>query len=130
MAVVIKIKYHSDQIEKLRYIDGKSDWIDLRSAEDVVLKKGDFHLVDLGVSVKLPEGYELSNEVKVTVSASPNADTAGAEGRQALPIRGGLDIAQQRKREGEQEETQISRPERPAAPEYALRNRRVKGQST
>ena len=59
MAVVIKIKYHSDQIEKLRYIDGKSDWIDLRSAEDVVLKKGDFHLVDLGVSVKLPEGYEL-----------------------------------------------------------------------
>lgn len=59
MGVVIKIKYHSDQIEKLRYIDGKSDWIDLRSAENVVLKKGDFHLVDLGVSVKLPEGYEL-----------------------------------------------------------------------
>ncbi len=55
----IRIKYHSDQITRLAYIDGKSDWIDLRSAEDVVLKKGDFHLVNLGVSVELPKGYEL-----------------------------------------------------------------------
>ncbi len=55
----IRIKYHSDAIERLSYIDGKSDWIDLRSAEDVTLKKGDFHLVDLGVSVELPKGYEL-----------------------------------------------------------------------
>ena len=35
----IRIKYFSDKIEKLCYIGGKSDWIDLRSAEDVVLKK-------------------------------------------------------------------------------------------
>ncbi|MCR4908880.1 MAG: deoxyuridine 5'-triphosphate nucleotidohydrolase [Lachnospiraceae bacterium] len=55
----IRIKYHSDGIERLKYIDGKSDWIDLRSAEDVSLKKGDFHLVNLGVSVELPPGYEL-----------------------------------------------------------------------
>mgnify|MGYP000526618274 CR=1 FL=1 len=41
----IRIKYHSNEIEKLTYIDGKSDWIDLRSAEHVVLKKGDFKLV-------------------------------------------------------------------------------------
>ena len=54
----IRIKYHSDEIEKLKYIDGKSDWIDLRSAEHVVLKKGDFHLIKLGVSMQLPEGYE------------------------------------------------------------------------
>jgi dUTP pyrophosphatase len=59
MGVKIKIKYHSDKIEKLRYIDGKSDWIDLRSAEEVTLQKGDFHLIDLGVSVKLPAGYEM-----------------------------------------------------------------------
>ena len=59
MEKTIRIKYHSDQIEKLRYIDGKSDWIDLRSAEHVVLKAGDFHLVDLGISVQLPEGYEM-----------------------------------------------------------------------
>ena len=37
----IRIKYHSNEIEKLTYIDGKSDWIDLRSAEHVVLKKGE-----------------------------------------------------------------------------------------
>jgi dUTP pyrophosphatase len=54
----IKIKYHSDQIEKLTYIDGKSDWIDLRAAEEVEFKAGDFKLINLGVSMKLPEGYE------------------------------------------------------------------------
>ena len=26
----IKIKYFTDRIEKLDYIDGKSDWIDMR----------------------------------------------------------------------------------------------------
>ena len=39
MEKVIKIKYLNDKIEKLTYIDGKSDWIDLRSAEDVDLKR-------------------------------------------------------------------------------------------
>lgn len=54
----IKIKYFTDEIEKLRYIDGKSDWIDLRAAEDVVLKKGEFKLISLGIAMELPEGYE------------------------------------------------------------------------
>ena len=54
----IKIKYTSDKIEKLNYVEGKSDWIDLRSAEDVELKQGEFHLLDLGVAMELPEGYE------------------------------------------------------------------------
>lgn len=54
----IKIKYHNKDIEKLTYIDGKSDWIDLRAAEDVTLKAGEFKLINLGVSMKLPEGYE------------------------------------------------------------------------
>lgn len=54
----IRIKYHSDEIEKLTYIDGKSDWIDLRAAEHVVLKQGEFKLIKLGVSMQLPEGYE------------------------------------------------------------------------
>ena len=58
MSKTIKIKYHSKEIEKLRYIDGKSDWIDLRSAEDVELKAGDFKLISLGVSMQLPKGYE------------------------------------------------------------------------
>jgi len=54
----IEIQYLNDEIEKLRYIDGKSDWIDLRAAENVELKKGEFKLINLGVAMKLPEGYE------------------------------------------------------------------------
>lgn len=54
----IKIKYLSDKIEKLDYIDGKSDWIDLRAAEDIKLKKGEFKLISLGVAMELPKGYE------------------------------------------------------------------------
>ena len=36
----IRIKYFSDKIEKLTYIGGKSDWIDLRASADVTLKAG------------------------------------------------------------------------------------------
>lgn len=52
----IFIKYHTDitRIEKIAV----GDWIDLRAAEDVTLKKGDFKIISLGVSMKLPEGYE------------------------------------------------------------------------
>lgn len=56
--LTLKIKYHSDQIEKLTYIAGKSDWIDLRSAQEADLKKGEFRLISLGVSIQLPAGYE------------------------------------------------------------------------
>ena len=56
--VQIRIRYHSDKIDRLTYIDGKSDWIDLRAAEDVVLSKGEFRMIDLGISVRLPDGYE------------------------------------------------------------------------
>ena len=54
----IKIKYHNDDIIRLEYIDGKSDWIDLRAAEEVELKAGEFKLIHLGVAMQLPEGYE------------------------------------------------------------------------
>lgn len=54
----IKIKYLSDKIERLRYIDGKSDWIDLRAAERVALKAGEFRLIPLGIAMQLPQGYE------------------------------------------------------------------------
>lgn len=52
----IKIKYHND-IRPLELLDN-GDWIDLRAAEDVNLEKGDFRIISLGVSMKLPEGYE------------------------------------------------------------------------
>lgn len=54
----IKIKYHNKNLEKLKFIEDKSDWVDLRSAERVELKKGEFKLISLGVSMELPKGYE------------------------------------------------------------------------
>lgn len=54
----ILIKYHNNKLIKPENIEGKSDWIDLRAAEDVVLKKGEFKIISLGVSMKLPDGYE------------------------------------------------------------------------
>jgi dUTP pyrophosphatase len=54
----IKIKYFTDKIDKLCYIDGKSDWIDLRAAETISLKAGEFKLIPLGVAMELPKGYE------------------------------------------------------------------------
>ena len=53
---VIKIKYHTD-IEPLVQKEG-SDWIDLRAAEEVKMSPNQFKLIPLGVSMKLPEGYE------------------------------------------------------------------------
>ncbi len=54
----IRIKYFTDKIEKLAYIDGKSDWIDLRAAEEIEMKKGEFKSIPLGVAMELPKGYE------------------------------------------------------------------------
>ena len=54
----IKIRYFSDRIERLHYIDGKSDWIDLRAAEEVQMQAGEFRLIPLGVAIQLPQGYE------------------------------------------------------------------------
>ena len=54
----IKINYFTDKIEKLAYIGGKSDWIDLRAAEDITMKAGEFKLIPLGVAMELPKGYE------------------------------------------------------------------------
>ena len=52
----IKVRYHAD-IEPLQKTEN-GDWIDLRAAEDVDMKAGEFKLISLGVSMKLPEGYE------------------------------------------------------------------------
>ncbi len=54
----IKIKYFTEAIDKLQYIENKSDWIDLRVAETVHLKKDEFKLIPLGVAMELPKGYE------------------------------------------------------------------------
>lgn len=53
----IKIKYFDNEIEKIKKIE-KGDWIDLRAAQTVTLKAGEFKLIPLGVGMILPEGYE------------------------------------------------------------------------
>ena len=58
MQAEIKVRYFSDEIERLRYIEGKSDWIDLRAAENITMKAGEFRLIPLGVGMALPAGYE------------------------------------------------------------------------
>lgn len=58
MTETIRIKYFTDEIERLTYIDGKSDWIDLRCSEEVTMKAGEFRLIPLGVAMELPAGYE------------------------------------------------------------------------
>ncbi|MBR6525814.1 MAG: deoxyuridine 5'-triphosphate nucleotidohydrolase [Clostridia bacterium] len=54
--LVIRIKYHGDTppIEKIAV----GDWIDLRAAETVELKAGEWRPISLGISMQLPEGYE------------------------------------------------------------------------
>ena len=54
----IKIKYFSDDIPELCYVEGKSDWIDLSASETVTLHAGEFRLIPLGVAMELPAGYE------------------------------------------------------------------------
>lgn len=52
----IKIKYHNPNMTKIEFMDN-GNFVDLRSAERVELKTGDFKLIDLGISIKLPDGY-------------------------------------------------------------------------
>ena len=52
----IKVRYHADIHPLEKFANG--DWIDLRAAEDVELKAGEYKLISLGVSMKLPYGYE------------------------------------------------------------------------
>ncbi len=54
----ILVKYHNPKLIKLEQIS-IGNWIDLRCAEDrVVMFQGQNQLISLGVSMKLPEGFE------------------------------------------------------------------------
>lgn len=56
----VKVKYFSDEVKRIEHIGGKgrSNWIDLRSAENVCMKAGESRYIKLGVGMKLPDGYE------------------------------------------------------------------------
>ena len=52
----IRVKYLRGVKKIERFNVG--DWIDLRCAEDVTMKAGEFRMIPLGVCMELPEGYE------------------------------------------------------------------------
>lgn len=54
---VIQIKYFDKEIVKVEKIE-QGDWIDLRAAKDITLKRGEFALIPLGVGMILPSGCE------------------------------------------------------------------------
>lgn len=57
MTKKILIKYFDPDMPRVQKIE-IGDWIDLRAAEDVVLRAGEFCKVPLGVAMQLPDGYE------------------------------------------------------------------------
>jgi len=79
----IQIQYLDNTIEKLAYIDGKSDWIDLRSAVDVELKAGEFKLIHLGIP--------LNTFSKISIS--PFAEKWNALRKAFFRLCGGLCVA-------------------------------------
>ena len=55
-AMKIDILYHADMPEL--QVTERGDWIDLRCAEDTAILGQKFAKVSLGISMKLPDGYE------------------------------------------------------------------------
>lgn len=58
-SVAVRIKYHNEDLIKLQDIN-KGDWIDLRAAEDVTMKAGEFKFISLGISMEIPKGWEMN----------------------------------------------------------------------
>ena len=55
----IQIRYHREKYPDLPEIqfNPNGNFVDLYCAEDIVLKAGEYKLISLGVSIKLPKGY-------------------------------------------------------------------------
>lgn len=56
-SLTIKIKYKYDDTPRIKKIT-KGDWIDLCCAEDTIINKDEFKLINLGIAMELPAGYE------------------------------------------------------------------------
>ena len=55
--IKIDVKYHNPELIPINFSEN-GDWIDLRAAQDYHLYPNKFYLLSLGVSMKLPDGYE------------------------------------------------------------------------
>lgn len=52
------IKYHDPALLPVT-AQHESEWFDLRCAEDADMVKGEYRLLSLGVTIKIPDGYEI-----------------------------------------------------------------------
>lgn len=55
MSMEIKIKYFNKEMSPAVK---NGNWIDLRAAETIKMKAGEFRVIPLGVAMEIPEGYE------------------------------------------------------------------------
>lgn len=55
----LKIRYHRETNPELPNVEQHGNFYDVYCNETVMLNKGDFHLLDLGISVECPQGYWL-----------------------------------------------------------------------
>jgi dUTP pyrophosphatase len=53
----LKIRYHRDIFPTLPDVEQHGNFVDAYCAETVMLTKGEFHLLNLGISVECPAGY-------------------------------------------------------------------------
>ncbi len=56
--MIVRFKYHDDELIRIKAID-QGDFLDLRSAKTLTMKKGEYKLISLGITVELPKGYEM-----------------------------------------------------------------------
>lgn len=57
----VRIKYFDKTLPPIGYIGGEhmSNWIDLYTREEAVIKQGDMKIIPLNVAIEIPAGYEV-----------------------------------------------------------------------
>ena len=54
----LKVKFENEICQDFEFVGEKSDWIDLKTAQDYELKQFEHKLINLGFALQLPDGYE------------------------------------------------------------------------
>ena len=54
----LKVKFGNEICQDFEFVGEKSDWIDLKAAQDYELKQFEHALINLGFALQLPDGYE------------------------------------------------------------------------
>ena len=54
----LKVKFENEICQDFEFVGEKSDWIDLKAAQDYELNQFEYTLINLGFALQLPDGYE------------------------------------------------------------------------